>query len=222
MHTVQPAITPTLANTIRSVTTPAEQELSVAYIETVQSPAGNEELRAMYERQRAHYGYLPNYAKVFCYRPEIMGLWAQLQSGIKRHMDRRRFELVTFAASTALRSTLCSLAHGKQLTEFLSMQDIQAIARGETPKSLSAAEAAMLIFGRKVARDASAITARDVELLKQHGFTDAEIFDISAAAAARSFWTKMLDSLGVEVDAPFREMSPEFRDALTVGRPTDG
>ena len=80
----------------------------------------------------------------------------------------------------------------------------------------------MLIFGRKVARDASAITARDVELLKQHGFTDAEIFDISAAAAARSFWTKMLDSLGVEVDAPFREMSPEFRDALTVGRPTDG
>ena len=194
----------------------------MAYIETVQSPAGNEELRAMYERQQAHYGYLPNYAKVFCYRPEIMGLWAQLQSGIKRHMDRRRFELATFAAANALRSTLCSLAHGKLLTEFLSMEDVQAIARGETPKSLSAAEAAMLVFSRKVARDASAVTADDVELLKQHGFTDAEIFDISAAAAARAFWTKVLDSLGVEVDAPLRAMSPEFRDALTVGRPIDG
>ena len=194
----------------------------MAYIETVPSPAGNEELRAMYERQQAHYGYLPNYAKVFCYRPEIMGLWAQLQSGIKRHMDRRRFELVTFAAANALRSTLCSLAHGKLLTEFLSMEDVEAIARGEAPKSLSAAEAAMMVFGRKVARDASAITADDVELLKHHGFTDAEIFDISATAAARSFWTKMLDSLGVEADAPFRAMSPEFRDALTVGRPIDG
>jgi len=194
----------------------------VAYIETVPSPADNEELRAMYERQQAHYGYLPNYAKVFCYRPEIMGLWAQLQSGIKRHMDRRRYELVTFAAANALRSTLCSLAHGKLLTEFFSMEDVQAIARGEAPHSLSAAEAAMMVFGRKVARDASAVTADDLELLKQHGFTDAEIFDISATAAARAFWTKMLDSLGVEVDAPFREMSPEFRDALTVGRPTDG
>jgi len=193
----------------------------VAYIETVQSPADNEELRAMYERQQAHHGYLPNYAKVFCYRPEIMGLWAQLQSGIKRHMDRRRFELVTFAAANALRSTLCSLAHGKLLTEFLSMEDVEAIARGEAPKSLSAAEAAMMVFGRKVARDASAVTADDVELLKQHGFTDAEIFDISATAAARAFWTKMLDSLGVEADAPFRAMSPEFRDALTVGRPID-
>ena len=193
----------------------------MAYIETVQSPAGNEELRAMYERQQAHYGYLPNYAKVFCYRPEIMELWAKLQSGIKRHMDRRRYELVTFAAANALRSTLCSLAHGKLLTEFLSMEDIQAIARGEAPKSLSAAEAAMMVFGRKVARDASAITADDVELLKQPGFTDAEIFDISATAAARAFWTKMLDSLGVEADAPFRAMSAEFRDALTVGRPID-
>jgi uncharacterized peroxidase-related enzyme len=194
----------------------------VAYIDTAQSPAGNEELRAMYERQQAHYGYLPNYAKVFCYRPEIMGLWAQLQSGIKRHMDRRRYELVTFAAANALRSTLCSLAHGKLLTAFLSMEDVQAIAKGETPKSLSAAEAAMMAFGRKVARDASAVTADDVERLKQHGFTDAEIFDISATAAARAFWTKMLDSLGVEADAPFRAMSPEFRDALTVGRPIGG
>lgn len=193
----------------------------MAYIETVQSPADNEELRAMYERQQAHHGYLPNYAKVFCYRPEIMGLWAQLQYGIKRHMDRRRFELVTFVAANALRSTLCSLAHGKLLTEFLPMEDVGAIARGEAPKSLSAAEAAMLAFGRKVARDASAVTADDVALLKQHGFTDAEIFDISATAAARAFWTKLLDSLGVEADTPFRAMNPEFRDALTVGRPID-
>jgi hypothetical protein len=80
----------------------------------------------------------------------------------------------------------------------------------------------MMVFGRKVARDASAVTADDLELLKQHGFTDAEIFDISATAAARAFWTKMLDSLGVEVDAPLRAMSREFRDALTVGRPIDG
>jgi uncharacterized peroxidase-related enzyme len=194
----------------------------VAYIETIESAGNNEELRAMYERQHSHYGYLPNYAKVFCYRPEIMGLWAQLQSGIKRHMDKRRFELVTFAAANALRSTLCSLAHGKVLTEFFSMEDVQAMARGEAPKSLSAAEAVMMTFGRKVARDASAVSADDVELLKQHGFTDPEIFDISATAAARAFWTKVLDSLGVEADAPFHTMGREFRDALTVGKPIDG
>ncbi len=193
----------------------------MAYIDTIQPADADDELRAMYERQQAHYGYLPNYAKVFCYRPEVMTLWAKMQSGIRRHMDKRRFELVTFAAATALRSTLCSLAHGKLLTEFISSEDVQSIARGEAPESLSQAESVMLAFSRKVARDASAVVANDVEQLRRHGFTDAEIFDIAATAAARAFWTKVLDSLGVEADAPFRAMNPEFRQALTVGKPVD-
>jgi uncharacterized peroxidase-related enzyme len=191
----------------------------VAFIEAIPDSDIDDDVRAMYERQQAHYGYVPNYAKVFCYRPELMRLWAHLQAGIKRHMDKRRFELVTFAAAQALRSTLCSLAHGKALTEFFSREDVQAMARGEVPQSLSDADAAMVAFGRKVARDASAVTAGDVELLKQHGFTDAEIFDTVATAAARAFFSKVVESLGVEADPPFHAMNSEFRQVLTVGRP---
>ena len=193
----------------------------MAFIETLPIADVDDEVRAMYARQQAHYGYVPNYAKVFCYRPEIMDLWSQLQRGIKRHMDKRRFELVTFAAAHALRSTLCSLAHGKALTEFVTPEDVQAIAEGRTPQSLTDAEGAMLVFARKVARDATSVTAGDVELLKERGFTDAEIFDIASAAAARAFWTKLIESLGVEADGPFRSMDAGFRKALTVGRPID-
>jgi uncharacterized peroxidase-related enzyme len=193
----------------------------MAFIETIAAPDIDDEVRAMYERQQAHYGYVPNYAKVFCYRPEIMQLWAQLLSGIKRHMDKRRFELVTFAAAHALGSTLCSLAHGRALTEFFPMEDVQAMARGRTPPSLSPAEGEMMVFARKVACDASAVTAGEVERLKGYGFSDAEIFDIAAATAARAFWTKVIESLGVEADAPFRALNSEFRKALTVGRPID-
>jgi uncharacterized peroxidase-related enzyme len=190
----------------------------MAFIDTIPASDAEDEVRAMYARQQEHYGYVPGYAKVFCHRPEIMRLWAQLQSGIKRHMDKRRFELVTFVAAQALRSTLCSMAHGKALTEFLSMADVQALARGEAPPALSAAEAVMVEFARQVACDASSVSLGDVERLKQHGFTDAEIFDITATAAARAFWTKVVESLGVQTDAPMRAMNSEFRNALTVGR----
>jgi uncharacterized peroxidase-related enzyme len=193
----------------------------MAFIDTIPLAQSNDDVRAMYERQQAHYGYVPNYAKVFCHRPEVMGLWAQLQAGIRRHMDKRRFELVTFAAANALRSTLCSLAHGKALMEFFSAGDVQAMVRGKTPESLSAAEAAMMSFARRVAQDATAITSGEIARLKQHGFTDAEIFDIAATAAARAFWTKVIEALGVEADAPFRAMDYELRKALTVGRPVD-
>jgi uncharacterized peroxidase-related enzyme len=191
----------------------------MAFIHTRDEPDISEEVRAMYARQLAHWGFVPNYAKVFCHRPEIMGLWAQLQAGIKRHMDKRRFELVTFAAAHELRSTLCTLAHGKALAGIIPERDVVAIARGDTPSSLSPAEVAMVSFARAVARDASKIEAADVDHLRQHGFTDAEIFDIVATAAARSFWTKVIESLGVEAEPPFRELSPEFSSALVCGRP---
>lgn len=193
----------------------------MAFIDIIPSSSISDEVRAMYARQEAHWGFVPNYAKVFCHRPEIMGLWAQLQVGIKRHMTKRRFELITFVSATALRSTLCSLAHGRALMEFIPEQDVLAIARGESPASLSDAEAAMVSFARKVARDASSVDARDVAELKRHGFTDGEVFDISAAAAARAFWTKLVESLGVEPEPPFRALSSTFRNALAVGRPLD-
>jgi uncharacterized peroxidase-related enzyme len=193
----------------------------MAFIDVIPTSRISDEVRAMYARQEAHWGFVPNYAKVFCHRPEIMGLWAQLQIGIKRHMTKRRFELITFVSATALRSTLCSLAHGRALMEFITEEDVLAIARGEAPASLSSAEAAMLCFARKVASDASSVDARDVEELKRHGFTDGEVFDISAAAAARAFWTKLVESLGVEPEPPFRAMSSTFTTALAVGRPMD-
>ena len=193
----------------------------MAFIEIPPESDIDDDVRAMYARQQAHWGFVPNYAKVFCYRPEIMALWAQLQAGIRRHMDKRRFELVTFAAAQALRSTLCSLAHGKALTEFFTVPDVLAITRGERPESLSLAEATMLDFARKVARDAPSVEAEDVERLRRHGFTAAEVFDIAATAAARAFWTKLIESLGVEAEPTFRSMSPELRDALVAGRPVD-
>jgi uncharacterized peroxidase-related enzyme len=193
----------------------------MAFIDIIPSSGISDEVRAMYARQEAHWGFVPNYAKVFCHRPEIMGLWAQLQVGIKRHMSKRRFELITLVSATALRSTLCSLAHGRALTEFFSEDDVLAIARGEEPASLTAAEAAMVSFARKVARDASSVEAADVQELKRLGFTDGEVFDIAAAAAARAFWTKVVEALGVEPEPPFRAMSSEMRKTLAVGRPID-
>lgn len=193
----------------------------MAFINSIPDSEINADVQAMYARQQSFWGFVPNYARVFSHRPEIMALWAQLQAGIKRNMDKRRFELITFAASQELRSTLCSLAHGKALTAFISAEDVVAIARGAAPASLSGAEAAMLEFARKVARDASSITAADVGRLKSHGFADAEVFDIVAAAAARAFWTKVVESLGVEAEPSLRDLNGEMTKALVVGRPID-
>ena len=191
----------------------------MSFIETIPEQHADNEVRAMYERQSSFYGYLPNYARVFSHRPEIMKLWADLQNGVRKHMDRRRFEIITFVAAHTLRSTLCSLAHGKALAKYLSQEDVLKLARGEIPASLSVAEVAIVMFTRKMSRNASEVTAADIARLRDHGLADAEIFDVAAVAAARSFWTKVLEALGVEADAPFHDLDAEFKHTLACGRP---
>lgn len=191
----------------------------MAFIDTISASWVTGDAFAMYDRQQRHYGYVPNYATVFCHRPEVMRRWAELLSAIKRPIGKRRFELATFAAAVTLKSTLCTLAHGNALLEFFSAEDVMAMARGETPASLPAAEAALMRFACAVAHDASAVTAEDVAELKRHGFSDAEVFDIAAVAAGRAFFTKVIESLGAASDAPLRAMDPALREALTVGRP---
>jgi uncharacterized peroxidase-related enzyme len=190
----------------------------MAYINTIRPADAAAEVREMYDRQQRKYGYVPNYAKVFSHRPHVMKLWADLLYGIRQSMDPRRFELVTVAAAMAVKSTYCSLAHGKALTAFYSSEETLAIVTGSDDAPLREAEVEMMRFARKVARHASEIAADDVARLKAHGFDDAEIFDIAAAATARTFFAQLCEGLGALGDRALAEMHPRLRDALTVGR----
>jgi uncharacterized peroxidase-related enzyme len=193
----------------------------MAFIQTTPPEEAQGAVAAMYQRQQASWGYVPNYAKVFCHRPEVLARWGALLAEIKRPMDKRRFELVTFVAAHELANTACALAHGRALKEFFSEADIVAIAAGRVEGMLTPGEQAMLRFARQIARDASKVSAEQVNELANLGFSEGEIFDVAAAAAGRAFFTKMLDALGVAPDAPFAQLDEAFRTPLTVGRPID-
>jgi uncharacterized peroxidase-related enzyme len=173
----------------------------------------------MYQRQASQTGYVPNYAKVFCHRPEIMGLWGDLLRGIRRNVEPERFELVTLAAAHALRNSYCSLAHGKALTKFRPEQAVRSVVDSEGAETLTETERAIVRFARKVALNAAGVTAEDVGTLKAQGLTDPEIFDLVAVVAARAFFTRILDGLGAMPDAAYGELDDSLRAVLTVGRP---
>lgn len=191
------------------------------FIKTVPPADATGAVREMYERQQTKFGYVPNYAKLFSHRPEVMRLWADLLTGIRRHLDRRRFELVTLAAAHSLRNSYCALAHASALGEFHGPEEICAVLDGSDTEALSPAERAMVAFARRVAAEPEAVDADDVAALQAHGFADDEIFDIVATVAARAFFTRLLDGLGAEPDAAYLDVEAPLRRALVVGRPID-
>jgi uncharacterized peroxidase-related enzyme len=193
----------------------------MTFITTVDPAGARDDVAAMYRRQQDTWGFVPNFAKAFSHRPELMARWAALLAEVKRPLDKRRLELVTFCAARELGHSACSLAHGRMLREFYSDDEIIAVAEGRTAGLLTPAEQAMLSFARRVARDAASVNADHVAELKAHGFSDAEVFDIAAVVAARAFFTKLLDAVGVLADGPMGELPAPLRDALAVGRPID-
>jgi uncharacterized peroxidase-related enzyme len=192
----------------------------MAFVSTVSVEQAAGDVRAMYERTQGALGYVPNYAKVFSHRPDVMTGWSGLLASIRGHLDPRWYELVTLAAARALHSSYCMLAHGSVLLgKFYSADQMTAIAADPATADLAPADVAMMAFAEKIARDASAITEADVRALRAHGFTDAEVFDIAATAAARCFFSKLLDALGAEPDAAYDGLDETLKRRLTPGRP---
>lgn len=71
-----------------------------------------------------------------------------------------------------------------------------------------------MALAEKVIRDQHGITREDINGLLSYGLTDEEVLNIVLTAAARSFYTKVLDALGTEPDEAYQELEPELKAAI--------
>jgi alkylhydroperoxidase family enzyme len=84
---------------------------------------------------------------------------------------------------------------------------------------LSDVDRAVMTLADKVAAGAAGMTEDDLAELRALGVADVDILDVILAAAARCFFSTVLDATGTEPDTALGSLQPAVRDALTVGRP---
>jgi len=197
----------------------------MSFLEEIDEAAARGRLAEHYEAERSAKGYLPNYVKAFSMRPDVYDAWGNLIGVIKRKMDLRRYELVTLAAARELRSSYCSLAHGKILLDrFLdedSLRDL-VVAPASPLTAEDELDRAVMRLAAKVAADASSVTQSDIDTLRDLGLPDDQILDVVLAAAARAFFTKVLDGTGTRPDGEYRGLlGDDVAELLTVGRPVE-
>ena len=191
------------------------------FLQTVPPDDASGEVKAMYDKDLAAQGYVANYTRAFSARPDVLQGWLALKDAITSGMDPRLYELATVAAATAMRSSYCSLVHGNILaTGYYPPEQVVSIAGDgdEAAAALDAVDAAVVRFARKVAEEAEQITPEDVGELRRLGFSDADVFNVILAAAARCFFSKVLDATGTLPDAALNDLPDRLRAALTVGR----
>ncbi|MBT2547316.1 carboxymuconolactone decarboxylase family protein [Arthrobacter sp. ISL-65] len=164
-------------------------------------------------------GYVTTHTKTMAVNPEAYEAFEALLGTITAAMDLRRYELVTLAAAAAIGSTHCRLAHGRKALKAIPEAELLRIARDFRNAGLPPAEVAMMEYAEKLSSNAAEMTKADGLRLREHGFSDKEIMDITLAAAARNYLSRSVLALGVELDRP-PTLSSELQDALLASMET--
>jgi uncharacterized peroxidase-related enzyme len=187
----------------------------VMFIETISEAEAEGKVRAVYESDQSSLGYVPNHAKVFSLRPDVLEAWRSFQGVVRKNLRLRRYELVTLAAARALNCRYCLLAHGSILTKNgVSLDQLRAILTDFHDAGLEPEEVAIMDFAEKIARSANEMTQADVDALRALGLEDVEILDITLTATMRCFASKTFNALGAGSDAVYDDIEDQLSDLL--------
>ena len=185
------------------------------FIQTVEEAKAEGKLGEIYDGDRKSFGYVPNHAKVFSLRPEVLETWRAFQGSIRKNLRLKHYELITVAVAVELNCRYCILAHGAILNKNgFSVDQLRAILMNFRNAGLEPREVGMMEFARKIARSANEITQADVDELRGMGFDDVQILDMTLAATMRCFASKTFNALGAGPDIAFSELEDKLSDLL--------
>lgn len=188
---------------------------SPMFIQTISESAAEGKLKDIYDGDQKNMGYVPNHAKVFSLRPEVLEAWRIFQGSIRKNLRLRRYELVTLAAAMALKCRYCILAHGTILiNNGISLEQLRSMLSDFKNAGLEPAEVVMMDFAQKIIRSANEIGQADIDELRRMNLDDVEILDITLTATMRSFASKTFDAMGARPDPIYKELETQLSDLL--------
>jgi uncharacterized peroxidase-related enzyme len=174
------------------------------------APMLTPEAQRLFDNDLEGDGYVTNVSRLWAYMPATLDGLSDLMSQVTRAGSltlMQRAVLVTAAAST-LGDSYCSLAWGKKLAAEAGSDVAVAVLRGGD-QNLGTAEQALAQWARAVAADPNAITAADLQRLRDAGFDEEQIFAITTFVALRLAFSSINDALGARPDRQLGSSTPE-------------
>jgi uncharacterized peroxidase-related enzyme len=185
-------------------------------------PPENADVVAVYGTTREADGYVANFLRVWCWRPELYKEFVDLRLRLmgSTTLSDREQAIVVAATVSQFGDSYCSLAWGGKLAKLAGDETAGGVIAGDVPGDLSPREAALCDWCRAVVRDPMATSAGQVDDLRAAGFEDREIFEATLLLSLRLAFSTVNDALGAQPDRQLADAAPTpVRDAVTFGRP---
>ena len=170
--------------------------ISTSTAETVEGHAAD-----MYAEDIADAGFVFAYNRAMAVNPEAHEAFMALIRAVVPSIGVRVYEAATLGAARAIGSPHCLLAHGRKSlrAEVLSDDGLTAFARGDD-SGFTPAEQSVIRYAQSLSTDPRAMTDADTQRLRDAGYDDRQIVDITLAAAARNYFSRALLAMAVPTD----------------------
>jgi SAM-dependent methyltransferase/alkylhydroperoxidase family enzyme len=189
----------------------------------LQMPEVSDAAQRMFDEDVEEHGFVMNASRLWAYAPEVHESLFDLLGTVTRlgSLSLRQRGILVAAAASTLGDAYCSLAWGSRLANESSNTIAGNVLRG-VEDGLDDSEKALATWARRVVSDPNGVTDANVGELRSAGFSDAQIFAITAYVAGRLAFSTVNDALGAQPDHELAVGVPrEIRDAVQYGRPAD-
>ena len=175
-----------------------------------------EDLRTFILNVNEKMGFVPNVFLVLAYRPDELRAFMAYHDAVmerKGGLSKEDREMIVVATSGDNNCQYCVVAHGAILRIRAKNPLIaDQIAINHHKADITAREKAMLDFAIKVSQDSRSINDNDREKLKNHGFSDDDIWDIVAITAFFGMSNRLANSLSIRPNDEFYLMGRVPKD----------
>ena len=166
-----------------------------------------DDIRARILEVQQKAGFVPNVFVTLAHRPdEFRAFFAYHDALMLKEggLSKAEREMIVVATSGANDCLYCIVAHGAILRVYAKNPLVaDQVAVNYRKADVSPRQRAMLAFAMKVAVNSAAIDDADFATLREHGFTDEDIWDIGAIAAFFALSNRMANMISMRPNDEF-------------------
>jgi uncharacterized peroxidase-related enzyme len=170
-----------------------------------------EDIREHIEEETERAGFMPNVMKAFAYNPHQYRAFFDYHDAIVDHspIEREEIEMIIVAVSGANDCLYCVVAHGALARIYADDPYLaEQLATDHRSANISETHRAMCDVAVKLTESPAEVDESDLQRLRDHGFSEAEIWDIGSLTALFNLSNRM---------ASFADMRPN-EEFYTLGR----
>ncbi len=147
-------------------------------------------------------GFVPNVLLAYAHAMPKLEAFAMLYNDLMlapSGLSKLEREMVAVAVSAENRCWYCLVAHGAAVRQLSGRPELgEAIAFNYRVAEITPRQRAMLDFAVKMCRASAEIGDPDRQILRDHGLSDADIWDLAATASFYAMSNRMASATGMQ------------------------